>query len=102
GHAAWPWLALFFLIYTVGELHILPSGLGLFARLAPPRLGATTVAAWYLTICAGSLSAGYVGKLWSVVTPPTFFLLLASLAVVAAIMLRSLDNAVRKVDPVGT
>jgi hypothetical protein len=35
-------------------------------------------------------------------TPPTFFLLLASLAVVAAIMLRSLDDAVRKVDPVGT
>ena len=102
GHAAWPWLALFFLIYTVGELHILPSGLGLFARLAPPRLGATTVAAWYLTICVGSLTAGYVGKLWSVMTPPTFFLLLASLAVVAAIMLRSLDNAVRKVDPVGT
>ncbi|MDB5675237.1 MAG: hypothetical protein JWM65_2219, partial [Sphingomonas bacterium] len=28
--------------------------------------------------------------------------LLASLAVAAAIMLRSLDNAVRKVDPVGT
>jgi POT family proton-dependent oligopeptide transporter len=102
GHAAWPWLALFFLIYTVGELHILPSGLGLFARLAPPRLGATTVAAWYLTICVGSLTAGYVGRLWSVMTPPTFFLLLASLAVVAAIMLRSLDNAVRKVDPVGT
>jgi POT family proton-dependent oligopeptide transporter len=102
GHAAWPWLALFFLIYTVGELHILPSGLGLFARLAPPRMGATTVAAWYLTIFAGSLSAGLVGTLWSRMTPTTFFLLLAALAVMAALLLWSLDGAVRRVDPVGT
>ncbi|MES2044613.1 MAG: peptide MFS transporter [Pseudomonadota bacterium] len=102
GHAAWPWLVLFFVIYTVGELHILPSGLGLFARLAPPRLGATTVASWYLTISAGSLFAGKVGTLWSDMTPAAFFLLLAGLAVVAAILLRSLDAAVRKVDPVGT
>lgn len=102
GHAAWPWLVLFFAIYTVGELHILPSGLGLFARLAPPRLGATTVAAWYLTIFAGSLFAGLVGTLWSRMTPAPFFLLLGGLSVVAAILLRSLDGAVRKVDPAGT
>ena len=102
GTAAWPWLVLFFVIYTVGELHILPSGLGLFARLAPPRLGATTVASWYVTISAGSLFAGKVGALWSEMTPPAFFLMLAALAVAAAILLRSLDGAVRKVDPVGT
>jgi POT family proton-dependent oligopeptide transporter len=100
--AGWPWLALFFLIYTIGELHVLPSGLGLFARLAPPRLGATTVASWYLTIFAGSLSAGLVGTLWSGMTPAPFFLLLAGLAVVAALLLRGLDGAVRRIDPVGT
>ena len=38
-------------------------GSGLFARLAPPKLGATTVAAWYLAIFAGSLTAGFVGVL---------------------------------------
>jgi POT family proton-dependent oligopeptide transporter len=102
GHAAWPWLMLFFMIYTVGELHILPSGLGLFARLAPPRLGATTVASWYLTISVGSLFAGKVGALWSGMPPGAFFLLLAGLAAAAAILLRSLDNAVRRVDPAGT
>ena len=102
GHAAWPWLVLFFVIYTVGELHILPSGLGLFARLAPRRLGATTVDSWIVTIYAGRLFAGKVGALWSEMTPPAFFLLLASLAFVAALLLRSLDGAVLKVDPVGT
>jgi POT family proton-dependent oligopeptide transporter len=65
GRASWIWLALFFVIFTAGELYILPTGLGLFARLAPPKLGATTVAAWYLAIFSGSLSAGLVGTLWS-------------------------------------
>jgi POT family proton-dependent oligopeptide transporter len=76
---------LFFGIYTFGELFILPTGLGLFARLAPPGFGATTVAAWYLTIFAGSLSAGLVGTLWSRMSHTAYFALLAGLAVIAAI-----------------
>lgn len=98
GQAAWLWLALFFLIFTVGELFILPSGLGLFARLAPPRLGATTVAAWYLTIFAGSLSAGLVGTLWSHMAHSSYFALLAALACCAAFLLRFLDPAIRRID----
>ncbi|WP_380878686.1 MFS transporter [Sphingomonas sp. DBB INV C78] len=96
--AGWLWLGLFFLIFTFGELLILPTGLGLFARLAPPRLGATTVAAWYLAIFTGSLSAGLVGTLWSDMTPASFFGLLALIAAVAALLLRSLDRMVRSVD----
>jgi POT family proton-dependent oligopeptide transporter len=98
GQAGWLWLALFFLIFTIGELFILPSGLGLFARLAPPRLGATTVAAWYLTIFAGSLSAGLVGTLWSHMTHGSYFALLAMLAALAAVLLRLLDPAIRRID----
>ncbi|MGB6306251.1 MAG: peptide MFS transporter, partial [Steroidobacteraceae bacterium] len=64
GRASWLWLVLFFVVFTVGELHILPTGLGLFARLAPAGFGATTVAAWYLAIFSGSLAAGAVGTLW--------------------------------------
>jgi POT family proton-dependent oligopeptide transporter len=98
GRANWLWLALFFLILTLGELYILPTGLGLFARLAPPRLGATTVAAWFLVIFSGSFFAGLVGTLWSVVGRPVFFLLLAGAAAVAALLLRLLDPAARRVE----
>uniref|UniRef100_UPI003B3AAE29 peptide MFS transporter n=1 Tax=Sphingomonas sp. TaxID=28214 RepID=UPI003B3AAE29 len=91
GQTPWPWLALFFVILTFGELHILPTGLGLFARLAPPSLGATTVAAWYLATFAGSLAAGLVGTLWSRTSHGLFFLLLAGLAASAALLLRQLD-----------
>ena len=91
----WAWLAVFFVILTLGELYILPTGLGLFAKLAPPRLGATTVASWFLAIFSGSLLAGLVGTLWSKASHPAFFLLLAGLAVAAAALLWRLDRPIR-------
>jgi POT family proton-dependent oligopeptide transporter len=92
----WSWLVGFFVILTLGELYILPTGLGLFARLAPPRLGATTVASWFLAVFAGSLLAGLVGTLWSRMSHAGFFLLLAGFAVVAAALLWRLDRPIRR------
>lgn len=89
--ANWMWLAAFFLIFTFGELFILPTGLGLFARLAPLSLGATTVATWFFITFTGSLSAGVVGTLWSRVAPAPFFLVLAGLACLSALLLRLLS-----------
>lgn len=88
----WLWLALFFAILTFGELFILPTGLGLFARLAPEGMGATTVAAWYLATFAGSLFAGLVGTLWSGMAHSAYFMLLAAIAGAAALLLRLIDG----------
>ena len=96
--APWAWLFAFFILFTFGELFILPTGLGLFARLAPPGMGATTVAAWFLAIFSGSLAAGFVGTLWSDMSHAAFFALLAGLAAISAILLRSLDPYVCRVD----
>jgi POT family proton-dependent oligopeptide transporter len=96
--ASWLWLALFFVILTLGELYILPTGLGLFARLAPPRLGATTVAAWFLAIFSGSLFAGFVGTLWSGTSRPFFFATLTGIAALAAVLLLMLDRPARRVE----
>ena len=93
---AWPWLLAFFLMFTLGELYILPTGLGLFAKLAPPRLGATTVAAWFMTIFSGSLAAGLVGTLWTRMGHATFFAGLAGLALVAAALLWRLDRPIHR------
>lgn len=90
--ASWLWLAAFFLMFTFGELFILPTGLGLFARLAPLSLGATTVAAWFLITFTGSLSAGFVGTLWSKLDHGLFFVLLAGLATLAAALLYCLSG----------
>ena len=98
GAASWIWLAGFFVIYTWGELHILPTGLGLFARLAPAGFAATTVAAWFLATFSGSLTAGAVGTLWSRVGHSQFFSILALLGVAAAGMLLAMDRATLRVE----
>ena len=54
------WFALFWVVLTFGELFVLPTGIGLFARLTLQRLGATTVASWFLATFAGNLAAGRV------------------------------------------
>ncbi len=95
--ANWLWLLTFFLIFTLGELYILPNGLGIFARLAPPKLGASTVAAWYFAIFTGSLAAGQVGRLWSHLDRVPFFMLLAAIATAAAVFLYLLDKPTRAV-----
>jgi POT family proton-dependent oligopeptide transporter len=94
----WLWLVAFFLVFTFGELFILPTGLGLFARLAPIDLGATTVAAWFFITFTGSLSAGLVGTLWSRMPPSLFFGLLACVAVLAAALLWVLSAPVEAIE----
>jgi POT family proton-dependent oligopeptide transporter len=97
GAVHWQWFALFWVVLTFGELFILPTGIGLFARLAPQRLGATTVASWFLATFAGNLAAGLVGTLWSRMSHPTFFVLLAAICALAAIALRLLDGRAQRV-----
>jgi len=92
----WLWLVAFFVVLTLGELYILPTGLGLFARLAPPRLGATTVASWFLATFTGSLLAGLVGTLWTGLSDVGFFLLLAALALLSAGVLWRLDGPIKR------
>lgn len=96
--ASWLWLFCFMIVFTLGELYILPNGLGIFARLAPPRFGASTVAAWYLAIFSGSLVAGQVGRLWSRIGHPGFFLLMTAIATAAAVFLLLLDRPARRVE----
>ena len=100
GRASWVWLLLYFMVFTYGELYILPTGLGLFARLAPARLAATTVAAWFFAIFTGSLTAGVVGMLWSSMEHGRFFLVLSGIAAAAAALLLALDRPTRRIEAV--
>ena len=96
--ASWWWVLGYFFVLTLGELYILPTGLGLFARLAPPKLGATTVAAWYLAIFTGSLTAGFIGSWYSSMRPAAYFLILTGVASLAAVLLLILDRRARAVE----
>jgi POT family proton-dependent oligopeptide transporter len=98
GRASWLWLVMFFALFTLGELYILPTGLGLFARLAPVGFDATTVAAWFLAIFSGSLAAGAVGTLWGSTTHARFFVLLTVTATLAAAILLALDRTTQRIE----
>ncbi len=100
GRASWLWLVLFFFVFTLGELYILPTGLGLFARLAPSGLGATTWPPGSWPIFSGSLAAGAVGTLWSHIGHAAFFCLLALVAAMSGIFLLALDRPARRIDVV--
>jgi len=98
GRANWLWLVMFFVIFTLGELYILPTGLGLFARLGPVGFGATTMAAWFLAIFSGSLTAGLVGTLWGRMSHAQYFAALALIAAAAALILFALDRTTRRIE----
>jgi POT family proton-dependent oligopeptide transporter len=85
--SSWIWLTLFFVVLTAGELFILPVGLGLFGRLAPKGFEATAIAIWFFAGFAGNLFAGGLGVLWSRLSQPQFFMLIAAVSTVAAALL---------------
>ncbi len=88
GHAiSWLWLLVFFAVFTLAELYILPVGLGLFASLAPKRFAATTIAAWFFCSFVGNLLSGVIGAAYQKLAPQTFFLLLATICAVAGLAL---------------
>ncbi|HZT02528.1 MAG TPA: hypothetical protein VFA39_09725, partial [Steroidobacteraceae bacterium] len=97
--ASWIWLAAYFFAFTTGELFILPVGLGLFGRLAPPRIAATMIAAWFAALFFGNLGAGTLGTLWSAMPPDQFFALVAAVAACSGVLLLVLVPWARKVDP---
>jgi POT family proton-dependent oligopeptide transporter len=92
GAVSWLWVVVFFFVYTVGELFILPVGLGLFGRLAPAHLTATAIAAWFMASFFGNLLAGAVGGLWSSMTPPAFFAAVGALGGLSGLLLLALST----------
>jgi proton-dependent oligopeptide transporter, POT family len=84
---SWFWLTAYFVVLTIGELFILPVGLGLFGRLAPKGYEATTIATWFFAGFAGNIFAGALGTLWSDLSTPMFFAMIGAVGFVSAALL---------------
>ncbi|MDC8785664.1 peptide MFS transporter [Roseateles koreensis] len=52
------WLALVYVIHTVGELMLSPVGLSMVSRIAPARLAALLMGVWFLSSAAANYLAG--------------------------------------------
>ncbi|MDO1529777.1 peptide MFS transporter [Fulvimonas sp. R45] len=95
--ASWIWLFVWFVVFTIGELYILPVGLALFGRMAPEGFRATSIATWFFAGFFGNLLAGALGTLWSQMNHGLFFVLVGAVSGLSAALLYMLGRRHRGV-----
>jgi POT family proton-dependent oligopeptide transporter len=100
--ASWLWLFAWFVVFTLGELYILPVGLALFGRLAPEGFRATSIATWFFAGFFGNLLAGALGTLWSSLAHGWFFVLVGGVAGFSASLLYMLGRRLGDIGRHGT
>jgi proton-dependent oligopeptide transporter, POT family len=97
GKASWLWLAAYFVVLTLGELYLSPVGLSLVTKLAPARLLSTMMGVFLATSFIGNFLAGWLGSLWSSLSKPSFFLLIAAVAAVAGAAIGAMAKPLRPI-----
>src|SRR5665647_1722322 len=97
GQASWLWLFAYFVVITVGELYVSPTGLSLITKIAPVRLLSMMMGVWLSTNFIAGFLAGYLGTFWSSMAKTDFFLLLAIIAAVAGIAITLLNRPLRAI-----
>jgi POT family proton-dependent oligopeptide transporter len=83
GKASALWLACYFLLATIGELHLAPIGLALISKAAPARALSLMMGVWFATTLPGDILAGFLGGFWSGMAKPSFFAMIALVAALA-------------------
>jgi POT family proton-dependent oligopeptide transporter len=84
--ATWLWLAGYFVVLTLGELYLSPTSLSLVTKIAPASIVSLMMGVWLATSFAGNFLAGWLGSYWSAMAKPDFFLMIAGVGAVAAIL----------------
>ena len=84
------WLAGFYATVTVGELLLSPMGLSLVTKLTPKRLVGLAMGGWFMATAFGNNLSGFFGGIQGLLSPVSFFLVLAGLAGTAALFIRAL------------
>jgi POT family proton-dependent oligopeptide transporter len=97
GKASWLWLFFYFVVITVGELYLSPTGLSLVTKIAPKTLLSMMMGIWLATSFVGGFLAGYLGTFWSNMDKANFFLMLALISSVAGVAIMLLRRPLRAV-----
>jgi proton-dependent oligopeptide transporter, POT family len=94
GKASALWLLGYFLLATIGELHLAPIGLALVSKLAPARILSMMMGVWFATTLPGDILAGFLGGYWSSMAKPKFFLMIALVALLAGLVIWIIQKSV--------
>jgi proton-dependent oligopeptide transporter, POT family len=100
GKASVLWLVGYFVVITLGELYLSPVGLSLVTKVAPARILSMMMGVWLATSFTGGFLAGWLGSFWSRMEKPEFFLMIATIAALAGVVIalchRPLRGALRE------
>jgi proton-dependent oligopeptide transporter, POT family len=86
------WLTGYFALITIGELYLSPTSLSVVTKVAPARIQSTVMGLSFATIFIGNFIAGWLGSLWSSMSQPGFFLLIAAIAAAAGLVMLALKR----------
>jgi POT family proton-dependent oligopeptide transporter len=90
------WLAVTYLLHTVGELCLSPVGLSSMTRLAPDRVKGMMMGVWFLAASVGNLIAGRVAGLYESFTLTQLFTAVTAFALVASLVMFALVGPIRR------
>ena len=80
------WLIGTYFIVTLAEILISPMGQSFVSKVAPPNIAGLMMGGWFAATAAGSYGSGLLGKSYSRLAHHEFFLLLAGLMLLAAVL----------------
>jgi proton-dependent oligopeptide transporter, POT family len=95
--ASWLWLLAYFVVITLGELYLSPTGLSLITKAAPAPLIGMMMGVWLATDFAGNFVAGWLGSFWSGMAKPHFFAVIAAIALAAALAIRLFERPLKPI-----
>ncbi|MEJ2564845.1 MAG: peptide MFS transporter [Gammaproteobacteria bacterium] len=81
------WLALVYLLHTIGELCLSPVGLSAMTKLAPARIAGLVMGAWFLAASVGNYLGGAVASLYESFSLPVLFTAITLIALVATALM---------------
>ena len=92
------WLILAYLVLSLGELMLSPMGLSLVSKVAPIRMRGLMMGGWFAATAIGN-KLTVIAKYWDLWSHADFFLLVAGLALVMAVVLLVLLRPLKKAMP---
>ncbi|MEK2645368.1 peptide MFS transporter [Bdellovibrio sp. BCCA] len=94
------WLLGSTFLLTLAELYISPIGLSLVTKVSPAKIVSMMMGVWFLATFFGNYIAGYIGSYYERIAKDEFFLLLAGLSLIPAVLFffthKVLTNALGK------
>ena len=92
------WLIFAYAVVTLGELMLSPMGLSLVSKVAPINLRGLLMGGWFVATAIGN-KLTQIGIYWDIWLQSTFFLVLAGMALVMAVVLFLLLKPLKKAMP---